>query len=308
MLRAAACSLMIIFRDVRSFTAAALAVKYKHGTAAVPKPDLWQKFIVVPEHKLLFCVMEKVAGTDFNDLFRRVRAQYDPAQLQGLPWGKNSPQVHGLNKTDLSSMLRNKSWHKAVFYRDPVERFASAWASKCGHADVDGIEHCKKQFNDPDINFTNAISWLRRYDAAFESPASAPDDDFDVHFRRAGDFCGGIATTLQHYDTVEQLDIDSANAKVSRLLQAVGVNSSSIDGFDTLFPPNSTVAYGDDGIFGSEPHYTDARDSLSTYFEGDTSREMLHALVEHYRPDYELFGMPLPSIGVQRIQVAEEAR
>ena len=72
--------------------------------------DRWlDRFIIVPEYRLAFCYIEKVAGTSFNELFREVRGQH----RSGPTFWRNDPSAHGLQKSDLERIVSTPEWHKA---------------------------------------------------------------------------------------------------------------------------------------------------------------------------------------------------
>ena len=57
----------------------------------------------------------------------------DPSLRQGALadiWYKNTVQRHNITEAQLVQLLHDPTWMKAVFYRDPVERFRSAYISK----------------------------------------------------------------------------------------------------------------------------------------------------------------------------------
>ncbi|CAM9368434.1 unnamed protein product [Chrysoparadoxa australica] len=100
------------------------------------------KFIIIPEIKLLFCSIPKVAHSQFHQILQAVRevARREQGLKEPLPQTKlmlhmNTPEYHGLDIADLEGMLMDPAWKKAVFYRDPVTRFLSGYRSKCeeGH-------------------------------------------------------------------------------------------------------------------------------------------------------------------------------
>lgn len=270
-------SVVLLFRIQASHALfSGLSVRASHRLPRLAD-DLTEKFIVVPEHKLLFCYIEKVACTNFNMLFRSVRARYHPEQLEGSDYHRNTPEVHGVDLAHLERILANSSWHKAVFYRDPVERFVSAFASKCEGADEDGPAHCQDQFGFPNISFGDAVQQIDDYDHNRADP-----HPFNRHFRLQSDFCGGLRNTLEYYDTVEELDRSTARAKVSTLLQKVGIEPSSVPHFDTLFPKP------DDQDWKHSTHNTGVNDDLSDYFpEGEEWR--ISTLRHHYAEDYRRF-------------------
>ena len=194
-----------------------------NGPKTSPHPQLTgrllQKFIVVPERKLLFCYTEKVGCSMFNHLFRMLRLSLPEvsqnsteASFQAnFTWFRNTPKHHGLTKIQLEELLIDPAWTKAVFYRDPVTRFLSAFRSKCerGHDDT---PDCIRVFGKRYIDFDQAL------DRMSKSPMP-----MNPHFAPASDFCGGLGATLDYYDVVHELTAETAPANVEALLTKVGV-------------------------------------------------------------------------------------
>jgi len=243
--------------------------------------ELLDRFIVVPEHNLLFCYMEKNACTNFNDLFRFLRARYDPDQASGPRWFRNTPEVHGYTQEMLEGILVNKTWHKSVFFRDPIERFAAAYESKCTGVDKTIVkDHCKIQFGKTELPFPDAVKQVRDFDAE----GVRDDGSFDPHWKRQVDFCGGLSNTLHHYDTIEELDRKTAHQKVAQVLEAVGVDARSVPHFEELFPPS------DDDTWRGEKHNTGTSDELTHYFPPDKPW-LKNVIQKHYSPDFDAFGV-----------------
>lgn len=299
--------LLVLAKSVSALMEQRLATMRDHRRKAVPEwpwhktgvdtahlqHALLDRFIVVPEHNLLFCYIEKVASTNFNALFKRVRAKYDPAQADGDIWFRNTPAEHNLTMYDLERILMNSTWHKAVFYREPLERFTSAFLSKCTGIDEAAKLQCKGQFGKHTLSFPEAVHKIAEFDAQGKSE----DVSFDVHFKRMVDFCGGLGSTLQHYNTIEQLDIAKANRQVTALLKKVGVSVDDVvGGFDDLFPPAESA--GEGPVAGHDPRtnkrITDAGDQMADLFDGDDAKDFVNILSKHYAPDYETFGIHVP--------------
>lgn len=99
--------------------------------------EFLSRFLLVPEHKLLFCWIDKVGSKAFNQLFRDVRRAANSTLLAeeaaGIGngnstrnnntlrsvWRQNRAiEDHGVGgKEGLAEILADPAWHKAVFYR-----------------------------------------------------------------------------------------------------------------------------------------------------------------------------------------------
>lgn len=256
--------------------------------------DLLDRFIIVPEYKLLFCYIEKVACKSFNNVFRSIRAKWDPRQAENGPFRKNTWVNHSWSKEMLEEAMADESWHKAVFFRNPVERFTSAWASKCrgpDRGDRDGPRHCIAQFEQRNVSFWGAVHKLHRMHV------SGLDQDFDPHWRPQAHFCGGLANTLQYYKTVQELTPESSRDKVIKMLEEVGVNVKEIPYFDDSFP-----RAGEEPTY-SPQHNTDAQDQAPKYLQDKPW--LARQIVSTYKQDCDLFNLQLPkeqenSVGTDR--------
>ena len=92
--------------------------------------------IVVKEYKLLFFSVPKVACTTFKFLFRRIQGVIDwdnQDSVLGLP---HNPEYNNLtylsdySLQEASEMMTSPDWTRAIFVRDPKERFLSAFLDK----------------------------------------------------------------------------------------------------------------------------------------------------------------------------------
>mmetsp|Transcript_102832 Transcript_102832/g.187742 ORF Transcript_102832/g.187742 Transcript_102832/m.187742 type:complete len:428 (-) Transcript_102832:98-1381(-) len=253
------------------------------------------RFIIVPEHKLMFCYVDKVASRNFNDLFATLRLRYDSKMVHTFKYGgwfQNSPFHHGYTKEDLEEMLVSKRWRKAVFYRDPVERFVSAYRSKCEGADSDGGWICADEFGSPHASFSEAIQKIKDFD---ERQEPLDESYTNVHFRRQSSFCGGLQDTLKYYDFVEPLTQSTSRDKVLKLLHAVGVDPVTIPYLDVIFP--AMAAGNGSASMQEEPdsqHNTNTLEHLRDYFPRDHP-EYLATLIHHYKDDYNAFKITPPS-------------
>lgn len=261
-------------------------------------------FLVVPERKLLFCMIQKVGCSTFQDLFRFARSSYDPSQLNPkYKYSANTPQHHHLTPEDLNSILLDKSWHKAVFVRDPLERFASAYSSKCvrGQGDVDGPKVCTSQFGVANLSFQSAVASIASFDATTGSDKA--DEVFSNQFKSQAYFCGGLTNTLHHYNTVQVLAEDGSNReKVAAMLQRVSLRPKDIPYFDALFPPKAlfkapAMPKSAADLMNWHKHETETAIDISSVYPADEPW-LGDIVARHYAQDYTLFanrGLSIPA-------------
>ena len=185
------------------------------------------RFIVVPEYKLLFCYMEKTGCSMFNHLFRMLRLlhpnlQNDFAEASFQAEGtffRNTPAHHKLDRLGLEMILKDPEWTKATFYRDPMSRFLSAFRSKCERTPDKG-KTCQRVFGDSLIGFEDALDAMTAVGSRVFS---------DEHFAPMSFFCGGLRNTLENYDLVEELNKDTVKSIIRVLFDHIGVNTNTTE-------------------------------------------------------------------------------
>ena len=229
------------------------------------------RFIVLPEYQILFCYIEKVGCTSFNKFFNFLTGEAHPKK-----WFKNTPNVHGYSYEDLNKLLLNKSWHKAVFYRHPTDRFLSAYQSKCNPTRTN---HCKNTFGYVNVTFDDTIAAL-----------SQTTKLNNVHWIPQHKFCGGLSSSLQYYDTVKLLDRSTAREDVLNFLNKTKLQLTPqvLEIVDKVFPKEDIVK-------STHPHQkydvvTNANAFSSKYI--DTTSK-LSAILDHYMGDYKIFNIKL---------------
>ena len=188
--------------------------------------------LVVPSHRLLLCRIEKVANTVLSSLMCSLNREHAPGarQPQHQALGDDSAQVFdfeagcdwhtaeainmrmSLEQIQDAFVTRVRPWTKVVFYRDPLERFLSAFLSKCtdGHdPEWDRKHFCAPIFGSARPTFEHVAGVVGR--AGFEMQDGSAGD----HWRNQVDFCGGLeglrekcarlcpqtARTLIHFDS-----------------------------------------------------------------------------------------------------------
>lgn len=279
------------------------------------------RFIVVPEYKLLFCYTEKVGCSMFNHLFRMLRILHpsiskDEVQhLARFTWFRNTPEHFNLTRSHLEDMLVSSEWTKAVFFRDPATRFLSAYRSKCLRKEYTGLDHCGESFG------TSFLPWRTiSFQDALHKLAQDPKRVMrNEHFAPAAQFCGGLddPATLSYYDFVHQLRTATAASDVRRLLERIGV-----DGRTSQYLISNVVETGGTSIDKDERKMQErfpdiALKGSSTQKKGHNtgsnkgnvlhdsfgSDENVQYIWEGYARDYDLF--QLPRLNLQQLQQAK---
>jgi hypothetical protein len=104
--------------------------------------------MVLPKQKLAFCRIPKVASFEFTRMFNKAN-HYNAdglyAQMKREDYFNFS--APGYFAIDESTMKKANGWKFAFFMRDPIDRYASAFMSKCvpaaGTAEIEGQGvHC----------------------------------------------------------------------------------------------------------------------------------------------------------------------
>lgn len=92
--------------------------------------------VVVEDYKLVFFTVPKVACTTWKQLFRRMGGAHDWASQDVQKMIPHNPETNGLtylhhyDLTTANKMMTDPTWTRAIFVRDPKDRFFSAFFDK----------------------------------------------------------------------------------------------------------------------------------------------------------------------------------
>ena len=210
--------------------------------------------------EVITCGIEKNGITLLNKILATVLGR-------GFEWYPANPSTVGLSLEAFKDRLgdASNSWRKLVVYRDPMERFLSAYRSKCllADGDKDGRKHCHNLFrlNDSQISFLNVASRLPQH--GHRNP----------HWAAQTSFCGGTVgsmwTSYTHHVSFNNLS-GIAEAFKGRVPPAT-FEKIRIE----LRPPASGT------------HITDAKAHVQADLDSPAVRRLLY---DFYRDDYRLFG------------------
>ena len=126
---------------------------------------------------LLFCLIQKVGYTNFWKFLNPVRI------LPSMALPERNFIARDRYKVVYDAIMHNSSWHKAVFYREPLERFLSGYLDKCIKENP-GI-YCIQVFGSKDATFDGAVQILIIQDS----------NKLDSHFHSQVNFYGELKDT-----------------------------------------------------------------------------------------------------------------
>lgn len=255
------------------------------------------RFLLVPERKLLFCGIDRNFYENFTSLFEAIRHSDGKA---GRRMHGNSPASLGYSKKDIELILKDKSWHKAVFLREPLDRFLS------------------QVFKDASNNDTS-VSPTRFAPVVVKTLRTFADASrHRNHLKWQANYCGGLATTLPYYDTVELASPVTIHQLVKDLLDRVGVKWNP--GFNEFFPPLAKQAHmghqknftpylamllqGNATVEDLLPFYPEAKSWHADSGSGSNPDNanwswVISVLLKLFKQDYETLGMDVPAWAVQ---------
>lgn len=237
-------------------------------------------FALLPEYKLLFCCIAKAGSTAIAKLLISISP---PPYPQHPVWTQHRPTDYGLSAEDMLRILNDHSWLKSVIYRDPLERFLSAYRSKC--EDFDADQSCALVFHNRNPSFAGAVRQL------------VLNDDFspDGHFSMQADSCN-LRENLPLFDEQFNLDQGKSYATITKILDKVHVDiTTSVNKtlFSNFAPP------GAKGI--NSRHITHSAEvaTLLHYYNHDC---LIRLIVSHFQVDYTLFRLSYPDWAVGALE------
>ena len=237
-------------------------------------------FALLPEYKLVFCSIAKAGSSATTKLLLSISP---PPYPQHPFWLQHRPSDYGLNAEDMLRILNDKSWLKAVIYRDPLERFLSAYRSKC--EDFDADQTCSLVFHNRKPSFAGAVRQL----------VLREDFSPDGHFRTQAESCN-LNEYLPLYQEQFNLDQGKMYATITRILDKVHVEITTIVNrtlFSNFSPP------GVEGIKNNHITHSAEVATLLHYYNHDC---FIRLIVSHYQVDYSLFRLPYPAWAVEALE------
>mmetsp|Transcript_42295 Transcript_42295/g.122299 ORF Transcript_42295/g.122299 Transcript_42295/m.122299 type:complete len:342 (-) Transcript_42295:113-1138(-) len=228
--------------------------------------------LVLPEYKLAFCYIPKVACTDFKDLFNTING----FGKHTLGFGHDYEASMSVNNNITESeMTRKNGWKFAAFTRDPALRYLSAFGDTCLYPNLHPHCCCGPLV----FRGLPKEEMLKRFKARLGMDlelGTAKDEQHWAQQTDVLDVCGWHKFKPSHLDFWGSLSGDM-NAQVKEMLRLVGYVNDSV--VSTFFP--ETGAAGHHGYLKGTP--MDYINDLET----------LEGLMKLYEEDYRL----LPGVG-----------
>ena len=243
-----------------------------HDGPLLPNNFMPFDFAMIPQHKLLFCRIHKAGSSALNHLLPAIAP---PPFPQHPTWTYYQTSDYGLHSEDMIRILNDPSWVKVVIYRDPLERFLSAYRSKCEEFDQDNV--CDDVFHKKRPTFAEAIR--RLYLHIEVSP--------DSHFMRQADICN-LRKTLPYFDEKFFLEPATSYENIMRILDHahIPITDSLNKTIYKNFPPPGTQTIITTHITHSADYST-----LLQYYDHDCDIKLM---THYYQEDYTLLKLPAP--------------
>ena len=225
---------------------------------------LMQGVTAFPEKRFAFCSIEKVGCSMWDTLLPKI-ASHNQSAL------KNYDIKDGVTSLeDLETVFNEPNSVRAVFVREPLSRFVSAFLDKCfGNECTD--EHCYARPQDmlgKPISFSRIWRWMLR-----NEPAS-----LNGHWTLQSEHCQ-LRTRIKEYNWIGLMTKETFAHDSRCILERAG-----LEGFDTTGDGSGTP------LFTPSPQGANKaeEDVLKKLFTPEAAR----SLIAHLHADYETFNFP----------------
>mmetsp|Transcript_65763 Transcript_65763/g.183432 ORF Transcript_65763/g.183432 Transcript_65763/m.183432 type:complete len:380 (+) Transcript_65763:104-1243(+) len=264
-------------------------------------PAHLQARLLLPEAKVAFCYMPKVASNQIATLFgelNRVHGEKWPWE----PWEYSGPAKLNI---DWSRVTRENGWKFAFLHRDPLARYLSAFGSKCmvnaKYGNVEGAgKDClgKVQWTAlPMDKMVEAFEERVRFDALVGRPVNNSHWFPMIKNLRA---CGIDKFHPDIVDFKGSIDED-AGVQVRRMFEATGVleaypNASAL--IDTYFTHDVSARK-------SSQHWSHSHNRLDEFYRNASTVQVVAQL---YDEDYKRLGLQVPRLKSTHVPVSYRDR
>jgi hypothetical protein len=243
--------------SVKSFT------DFDHGSS-------YEGLYVNKDAKFAFCLIEKNACSAWSTIFQRM-------ETGNLDWNSASYGIaqSSFSSEDAAHVFSDTSASRAVFIRDPLERFLSAFLDKCTSGSCANsfcFMRSADQSGSP-IAFSAAVDWLKDKDG---------NSLGDGHWSSQASHCE-LSSRLHEYTVLGIMKPSTLAPNAACLMERANLSSVNVK--------SSSDASG----FWETPDEKQNETENVEYLKSFYTKEAAEAVYNAFKDDYELFGIPRPS-------------
>lgn len=242
------------------------------------------RLFVMPERHFAFCPIAKNGCSAWDHVLRNMFEgntdhTHVPAELfYGI--GEVSQQKYKLE--GVHAVFDDPEATRAVFLRDPVARFLSAFLGKC--IQNPGQGHClaaPSGFVDgKPVTLQHAVLWAL---------AQNLTSTYDNHWKLQLEHCS-LRTTLSFFTFVGMVQKDAYSNDGWCLLSDSGLSEFNIHNGKPIFAETTST---DDNIHNGKPA-TSTDDDERAFLKKSFKSKAAEELYAHMKDDYDFFGFPKP--------------
>lgn len=239
---------------------------FKHGS-------FYSGLYVNKDHKFAFCLIEKNANSAWGTILNKLeRFNLDAGYNDKLVQNSFSPEA-------AEEVFKNPSATRAVFVRDPLERFLSAFLDKClsGTCVNDPSDFCymrKPEQRGSGIPFSQAVEWMQTQNTS---------DWMEGHWNLQSHHCE-LNSRLNEYTVLGIMKKETLARNAACLLEGAGLGFLNVKSSDDSAP-----------AFWQASDHAGATSETSELLKAFYTREAAEAVYNKLKEDYEVFKLPRPS-------------
>lgn len=251
-------------------------------TSGAEARGIYHGLYVNAEKQFAFCAIAKNACSNWNLLFQRLETH----DLDTYSKSRYSESIYtnsdrAFTPAKAQNVFDSPHSVRAVFVRDPLERFLSAFLDKCTSLS------CKnplcyarsKNLYGKKLPFSSAVDWLRNLPHTNGEPVTAA---LNSHWNLQSRHCE-LNKRIHEYNFVLMMTSDSLAADATCLLERAGLSSLNVQ--------NST---------DSSPYWisADSSGAVSTtadHLKAFYTKEAAEVVYKAYEEDYHTFNLSRPS-------------